>query len=173
MKKILHILLISFFSFTIVSCAQINTLKDDLGSKYDELSSGSDETVDTDASEAPSAIAEGSRPLFVSVGGKGTIITSTNGKRWTRRTSRTKAKLRAVTYGNDTFVAVGFSGIILTSEDGTIWTKSRSGTKKHLGNVTYGNDTFVAVGNSGTVITSEDGTKWTKGNLEQNRLSME
>ena len=117
MKKILHFLIISFFSFTIVSCAQINTLKDELGSKYDELSSGSDETVDTDASEAPAAaLAEGSRPLFVSVGGKGTIITSSNGTKWTRRTSRTKAKLRAVTYGNDIFVAVGFSGIILTSE---------------------------------------------------------
>ena len=60
MKKILYILLITFFSFTIISCAQINTLKDDLGSKYDELSSGSDETVDTDVSEAPAAIAEGS-----------------------------------------------------------------------------------------------------------------
>ena len=97
MKKILHFLIISFFSFTIVSCAQINTLKDELGSKYDELSSGSDETVDTDASEAPAAKAESSRPLFVSVGGKGTIITSSNGTKWTRRTSRTKAKLRAVT----------------------------------------------------------------------------
>ena len=57
MKKILHFLLISFFSFTIVSCAQINTLKDDLGSKYDELSSGSDETVDTDASGVPTSVA--------------------------------------------------------------------------------------------------------------------
>ena len=49
--------------------------------------------------------------LFVSVGGKGTIITSSNGTKWTRRTSGTKVKLRAVTYGNDTLIAVGFSGI--------------------------------------------------------------
>ena len=161
MKKILHILLITFFSFTIISCAQINTLKDDLGSKYDDLSSGSEETAET-ASEAPTAIPEGTRPLFVSVGSSGTIIISSNGTKWTRSTSGTKVKLRAVTYGNDAFVAVGFSGTILTSSDGNKWTKRKSGTKKHLGNVAFGNDTFVAVGNNGTVLTSPDGTSWTK-----------
>ena len=131
MKKILHILLITFFSFTIISCAQINTLKDDLGSKYDDLSSGSDEDAET-VTEEPSAITEGTRPLFVSVGSNGTIITSSNGVKWNRTTSGTKVKLRAVAYGNDTFVAVGFSGTVLTSSDGNKWTKSKSGTKKHL-----------------------------------------
>ena len=86
MKNILYILLITFFSFTIISCAQINTLKDDLGSKYDDLSSESDETAET-TSEAPTAITEGTRPLFVSVGSSGTIITSSNGVKWTRSSS--------------------------------------------------------------------------------------
>ena len=73
MKKVLHIFLITFFSFTIISCAQINTLKDDLGSKYDELSSETDENTETTSKE-PTKIAEGTRPLFVSVGSSGTII---------------------------------------------------------------------------------------------------
>ena len=107
MKKFFHILLITIFSFTVISCAQINTLKDDLGSKYNDLSAGSDETDET-ASEAPSAITEGNRPFFVSVGNNGTIITSSNGVKWNRSNSGTKVKLRAVTFGNDTFVAVGF-----------------------------------------------------------------
>ena len=132
MKNILYILLITFFSFNIISCAQINTLKDDLGSKYDELSEGSD---DVNEPETPSAIAEEKSPIFVSVGSSGTIITSSNGTKWTKSTSGTKAKLRAVTYGNSTFVAVGFSGTVLTSSDGKTWTKRNSGTKKHLGNI--------------------------------------
>ena len=137
MKKILHILLITFFSFTIISCAQINTLKDDLGSKYDDLSSGTDETAET-ANEEPTAISEGTRPLFVSVGSSGTIITSSNGTNWTRSTSGTKVKLRAVTFGNNTFVAVGSSGTILTSPDGITWTTRTSGTSNTLYGVTFG-----------------------------------
>ena len=38
MKKILHILLISCFSFTIISCAEINSSMDDISNKYDEFS---------------------------------------------------------------------------------------------------------------------------------------
>ena len=131
MKKILHFLLISFFSFNIISCDTTTILlgaagggaaywyKDDITKWYDDFSKESasvaDETDETDLTEETSADAEGISSLFVSVGGKGTIITSSNGTKWTRRTSGTKAKLRAVTYGNDTLVAVGFSGIILTS----------------------------------------------------------
>jgi len=47
MKKILHILLISCFSFTIISCAEINSAMDDVSDKYDEFSKESDETEKT------------------------------------------------------------------------------------------------------------------------------
>jgi len=59
MKKILHIILISCFSFTITSCAEIIVIgaaggaaywyKDDISNKYDEFSKESDETEKTDA----------------------------------------------------------------------------------------------------------------------------
>jgi len=177
MKKILHILLISCFSFTITSCAEIIAIgalgggaywyKDDISAWYDEFSKESDETEKTDAKlelTTNSTISEKTpsfRFLFVSVGGKGTILTSSNGTKWTKRTSGSKGKLRAVAYGNDTFVVVGFSGTILTSSDGAIWTKRKSGTKAHLGNVTYANDTFVAVGESGKIVRStDDGSSW-------------
>jgi len=128
MKKILHILLISCFSFTIVSCAKINSTMDDISNKYDEFSKESDETVAKDDQTTDSTISEktpSSRSLFVSVGGKGTILTSSNGTKWTKRSSGSKAKLRAVAYGNDTLVVVGFSGTILTSSDGAKWTKRK------------------------------------------------
>ena len=49
MKKIIHILLIFCFSFTVISCAKINSAMDDISNKYDEFSKESDETEETDA----------------------------------------------------------------------------------------------------------------------------
>jgi hypothetical protein len=95
MKKILHILLISCFSFTITSCAEIIAIgaaggaaywyKDDISTWYDDFSKESDETVAKDDQTTDSTISEktpSSRSLFVSVGGKGTILTSSNGTKW-------------------------------------------------------------------------------------------
>ena len=100
--------------------------------------------------------------LFVSVGGSGTILTSSDRVTWTSRTSGTSNSLYGVTYGNGLFVTVGVSGIIITSPDVTTWTERTSGTSKYLYEVTYGNGLFVTVGNSGTILTSSDGNTWTK-----------
>jgi photosystem II stability/assembly factor-like uncharacterized protein len=53
--------------------------------------------------------------LFVAVGDRGAILTSTDGVNWTRLTSPTRYSLSSVTCGNGLFVAVGEDGIILTS----------------------------------------------------------
>lgn len=183
MKKILYILLIPCFSFTIISCAAINSTtiaigalggtaaylyKDDIRPWFDDFTKEADETGKTNVQLEKTTTTTSSeklpsiRFLFVSVGENGTLLTSSDGTKWTKRSSGSKVKLRAVTYGKDTLVAVGFSGTILTSSDGTKWTKRKSRTKNNLGSVTYGNDTFVAVGNSGTILTSSNGNKWTK-----------
>jgi len=66
---------------------------DDISNKYDEFSKESDETEKTDAKveqTTDSTISEktpSSRSLFVSVGVKGTILTSSNGTKWTKRAS--------------------------------------------------------------------------------------
>ena len=75
--------------------------------------------------------------MFVSVGIEGTILTSSNGTSWTKRTSWTSKELSGVTYGNGLFVTVGRYGIILTSSDGTSWTLRTSGTTNTLYGVTY------------------------------------
>jgi len=99
---------------------------------------------------------------FVSVGNSGTILTSSDGISWTKRTSGKWEYLSGVTYGNGLFVTVGsLSGIILTSPDGNSWTERTSGTGEYLRGVTYGNGLFVTVGESGTILTSSDGTTWT------------
>ena len=112
MNKVLYIILISLFSFTIFSCA-----------KKDSTSSTT------------------SSPLYVAVGdngtGSGTILTSPDGTTWTERTYGTFENLHGVTYGNGLFVTVGNLGIIYTSSDGTSWTTRTTGTSNHLVGVTY------------------------------------
>ena len=112
MKKILHLILISLFSLTVISCAK----KSDDSSSSSTTSSG----------------------LFIAVGASGTLLTSSDGTTWTAQTSGTSNNLRAVAYdGSSTLVAVGFSGTILTSSDGTTWTSRTSGTSEHLKRVAY------------------------------------
>ena len=60
---------------------------------------------------------------FVSVGNSGTILTSSDGISWTKRTSGKWEYLNGVTYGNGLFVTDGNSGTILTSPDGNTWIK--------------------------------------------------
>ena len=90
MNKIIHIILISIISLTVISCAK--------------------------KSDSSSTTSSG---LFVVVGDNGTILTSSDGTTWTSRTSGTSNGLYNIFYGNSTFVAVGHSGTILTSSDGT------------------------------------------------------
>ena len=111
--------------------------------------------------------------LFVTVGDKGIILTSSDGISWTKRTSGTTKNLYGVTYGNSTFVTVGDNGTILTSSDGTTWTNTSTNQRttlryfskadtNHLYGVTYGDDLFVTVGGNSTILTSSDGTTWTE-----------
>jgi len=111
MKKILHTLLISCFSFSIISCASMGTstmllvaggggaaywYKDEIIDVYDDLYADfTKEEVKTGKKKAQvekTKITTSSKKptlLFVSVGGNGTILTSSDGTSWTSRTSGT------------------------------------------------------------------------------------
>jgi hypothetical protein len=87
MKNILHFILISFFSLTLISC------------------SSDDSSSSTDSSSG----------LFIAVGASGTLLTSSDGTTWTAQTSGTSNNLRSVAYdGSSKLVAVGYSGTIIT-----------------------------------------------------------
>ena len=61
----------------------------------------------------------------------GSILTSTEGKTQTTRTSGTTNNLYSGTYGNSNFVVVGANGTLLTASDATtssIWTTNRTYT---------------------------------------------
>src|SRR5262249_1487933 len=61
------------------------------------------------------------RGLFVIVGWNGTILTSSDGKRWRSRDSGISARLEAVFPKKQSFVALAENGARLTSPDGLRW----------------------------------------------------
>ena len=97
---------------------------------------------------------------FVIVGSNGTILTFTNGKKWTQQKSGVNSQLNGITYGDKEFVAVGYNGTIFTSTDGKNWIPQNLGIPYYLNGITYGNKKFVTVGDFSTILTSIDGKKW-------------
>lgn len=96
------------------------------------------------------------------VGDGGVILTSTDAKTWTARTSGTTVRLNGVVAGLGTFLAVGDNGTILRSIDAVTWNPVTSGTTANLYSVAIVNNTLVVVGAGGTLLSSSDlGLTWT------------
>ncbi len=99
--------------------------------------------------------------MFVAVGYRGIILTSSEGSAWTIRvTPDTGDSYRALVNSEDKLVAVGTSGEIITSQDGVTWTQQNSNMGTHFKDIAWNGSNFVAVGDSG-IICSQDGVTWT------------
>jgi hypothetical protein len=97
----------------------------------------------------------------VAVGDSGTILYSTNGITWTKKTSGTTEQLNNVTYANSTWVAVGEDGSVLSSSDGSTWTlQTTFPPTARLFGVAYGNERWVVAGQT-LVQYSADLEEWT------------
>jgi hypothetical protein len=99
--------------------------------------------------------------FLIATGGRGTILSSTNGTNWIARSSGTTNFLSSVEAFPGGLVATGDRGVILTSPDSLLWTARSSGTTNWLYRVRYLNGSLIAVGQGGTILTSPDGTNWT------------
>lgn len=107
--------------------------------------------------------------LFVAVGSEATILTSSNGRDWTRRSGGVGSQqLFSATYGKGSFVAGGDQTHLLqSSTDGVNWIIRRETTgMEQIFGITFGNGLFVAVGsgpatNSSYILTSSDTVIWT------------
>lgn len=101
--------------------------------------------------------------VYVAVGARGKILTSTDGVQWTTRASKTIYELFGVVAGKlnekNYFVAVGAQGAILQSTDGVEWLPAKSNTTADLFAVGYGDGTFLAVG-VGACLTTIDEKNW-------------
>ena len=98
----------------------------------------------------------------VVVGDGGVILTSTDAKAWTARSSGTTVRLNGVLAGLGAFIAVGDNGTILRSTDAATWNAVPSGTTANLNAVAVVNNALVAAGAGGTLLSSTDaGLTWT------------
>ncbi len=105
--------------------------------------------------------------LFVAVGKKASIQTSTDGKTWQLRYEDALKSLSDIAYGGGQFVAIGLGGLVLRSTNGLAWAPGSSGSATNYKSITFANGQFVAVG-SNTIGTSPDGITWTTHTLAPN-----
>jgi hypothetical protein len=113
------------------------------------------------ASQSLSGVAYGGG-LWVAVGNRNLVVTSTNGTTWTERQGAfSGADWTWIEYGNGQFVACGGAtaagrgvGTIMFSTNGINWTRGNSGTTNLLQSIAYSPtlNMFVAVGNNGTIV---------------------
>lgn len=112
------------------------------------------------------AVASNPSGTFVAVGEGGVVITSADGRLWTRQRTPTSATLRGVAAGDPAIVAVGDGGTILASSDGETWYPRFSAGDGRLNAVAWTGGRFVTVGASGReyltglILISDDGHLW-------------
>jgi len=109
------------------------------------------------------------KDLFVAVGDRGTVVTSTNGISWRLQSSPASVALRAVTFTGVRFIAGGDFGYVMNSFDGINWTIA-SPTSFHIkGLASSGHGAVVAVGENnggGRLHASVNGLSWPGYSLE-------
>ena len=82
--------------------------------------------------------------LFVAVGDNATLISSSDGVTWTKRSIDIFSNnFSGVAYGNNIFVAIGDNGTIFSSSSGNTWTSRNSQTSNNLRGIVFGNNIFI------------------------------
>jgi len=99
---------------------------------------------------------------WVVTGGKGTVLTTRDGKQWAAHQAPVTDILTSVEAFGEQFVATGEDGVILTSPDGVDWARRDSGTSHWIYRARAFDDQLVAVGQAGTILTSGDGETWAR-----------
>ncbi len=99
---------------------------------------------------------------LVVTGGGGTVLTSADGRAWTRRMTPTTYFLSGVAAWGSGLLAVGDYGTILASPDGTSWARTESGVTNWIYRVRHLEGQWVAVGEAGLILTSQDGASWVR-----------
>jgi hypothetical protein len=97
---------------------------------------------------------------FVSVGGTGSIVYSTDGYAFDAVQSSSN-NLLSVAYGASRYVVVGAAGYIASSADLVTWTASTGTGSNQFNRVVFGAGVFVAMGVNGACYSSTDGIAWT------------
>jgi photosystem II stability/assembly factor-like uncharacterized protein len=103
---------------------------------------------------------------FLSVGDKGSIYTSSDGKQWIKQTSKVTSSLHFALWSSTlkSYVIGGDGGVILTSADGISFERVQNlPTVQNLYDITATGSAetkLIVVGDGGVILTSLDGKKW-------------
>ena len=107
---------------------------------------------------------------FLSVGQRGTIMTSGNGQSWSVTRSSSTQGLQGIAWSGTQYVIVGEQGTVLTRPaNSPNWALRDPGTQKDLFGITWTGHQFVAVGDD-IVVTSADGASWITHTLPKGNL---
>ena len=99
---------------------------------------------------------------WVVTGGKGTVLTTSDGKQWSKHQAPTTGILTSVEAFKGRFIATGEDGVIMISPNGADWIEQTSGTTEWIYRVRAFDDQLVAVGQAGIILTSADGESWVR-----------
>jgi hypothetical protein len=89
--------------------------------------------------------------LAVALGDNGELLTTPDGRTWTRHTQFTDKDVNAVTWTGQVFVAGGEDGDVFSSADGTLWLSEETPFSQTLKGLTFHNGTLVGVTKSGEI----------------------
>lgn len=99
-------------------------------------------------------------------GGDDNIITSTDGRTWTRRTvDRAGFQMQFIAYANGQYLAGG-GGVLMVSSDAVSWRTVWTGSSWLYAAASSGSR-WVVSGTDGVMLTSTDGNTWTAGSTGQ------
>lgn len=100
--------------------------------------------------------------IAVTVGKKGQILYSSNGRSWTKSSLATSNDLYVVDYDATTknFYATGSNGSLVRSSNGINWFVVNTKTENFLYGVSRAGGRLVAAGAAGSFLTSKDGKVW-------------
>lgn len=126
------------------------------------------ETVYTDSSVTWLQAITKSGSLWLAVGLSGGILSSPDGRNWTKQKSGTTQKLIAVDWTGKEFLVAGSDGAILRSTDGESWEllNQFNGFGFQVYDAVWANGRYVVVGSNGLVITSDDLVNWINRDLD-------
>lgn len=97
-------------------------------------------------------------------GSGGTLLSSPDGREWTKHASLGAGFMSGVTGYAGGLVAVGTGGALFQSGDGETWSDYSRGVTNWIYRVRNLNGLLVAVGQAGYLATSEDGVQWQRRN---------
>jgi len=107
---------------------------------------------------------------FLTVGYRGTILTSGNGQSWSVAHSTSTKRLQGIAWSGSQYVVVGVQGTVLTRPaNSPDWAIRDPGSNKDLFGITWTGSQFVAVGEE-IAITSTDGINWITHTLPKGHL---